>query len=342
MLDWFRRLFAGEPGPPPDGVQVERDELGRVVRATATLRSGSGRAAKAAHPPLVFTTACQPALKTASSWLCERNLAAAEGWAVGLERGYGFDQADGRLVLQFEHGSDLALDAQVLGSFDPSNRSFMWAWHNPSLHPELQQAAVLAREAGVRGGEAALTTPVQTVQFDALTPLLAHAAQLAGLDGVYRAMTGGSTSVFLGYRLAGVAPRLTPAEPQFIAQARALAQRHDQDQMEQDRLYHERQGADDGTLLQRIVDAKMIVWRRDWARDDDYWHPCSTAWPSEHDRTRAHLQFVVPHPAGGVLDVTIRDSTGRTVYRIEAIDGAAKITDQLIEWGNGFIWPRVD
>lgn len=341
MLDWLRRLFAGDPGPAPAGVQVERDELGRVVSATTTLQAGSGRDAKAAHPPLVFTTACEPARTVASQWLCERNIAAAQGWAIGLERNYGFDQADGRLLLKFEHGADLVLDAQVLGSFDPSDRSFMWGWHNASLRPELQQAAAVAREEGQRGGEAALTTPVQTVRFDQLTPLLAWAAQLAGLDGVYRAMTDTGTSVFLGYRLAGIQPRLMPADMQFAAQALALAQRHDLDQMEQDRLYHEQQNADDGTLLQRVVDAKMASWRRDWARDDDYWHPCSTAWPSDHDRTRAYRQFVVPHPVGGVLDVTIRDSVGRTVYRIESIDGAAKITDQLIDWGNGFIWPGV-
>jgi len=342
MLEWFRRLFSGDPGPAPVGVQVERDALGRVVSASATLRAGSGKRQNTAHPQLVFTTACQPALKAASLWLCERNIAAAQGWCIGLERNFGFDQADGRLTLQFGHGPDLLLDAQVLGSFDPSDRSFMWGWHNASLRPELQQAAALAREAGQRSGEAALTTPVQSVPFDQLTPLLARAAQLAGLDGVYRAMTEDSTSVFLGYRLVGVPPRLAPADPRFVEQARALAQRHDLDQMEQDRLHHEQQDADDGTLLQRIVDAKMISWRRDWARDDDYWHPCSTSWPSDHDRTRAYQQFIAPHPGGGVLDVTIRDSVGRTVYCIEEIDGAAKITDQLIGWGDGFLWPRVD
>jgi hypothetical protein len=34
MLEWFRRLAADDQGPAPDGAEVERDELGRVVKAT--------------------------------------------------------------------------------------------------------------------------------------------------------------------------------------------------------------------------------------------------------------------------------------------------------------------
>lgn len=341
MFDWFRQLFSGQPGPPPEGFVVERDERGRITKATATLSAGPAADPGTAHPALAFTPAQAPMLRAASQWLCERNIAAAQGWAIGLERDYAFDQADGRLLLKFEHGPDLALDAQVLGSFDPAQRSFMWGWHNPSLRPELQQAARRVREAGERDGDAALTTPVLAVSFDPMSLLLARAAQMAGVDGVYRAITESMTSVFLGYRLDGIPARLMPADPAFVAQAVALAQRHDQDQAEQDRRYHEQRDAGDGGLLNRIVDEKMTSWRRDWARDDEYWHPCSTAWPSDHDRSRAYRQFCAPHPRGGVLEVTIRDASGRTVYRIEQIDGAAKITDRLIGWGNSFLWPRV-
>jgi hypothetical protein len=273
-------------------------------------------------------------------------MAAAQGWAVGLEHDYTFDQAAGRLVLKFGHGPDLALDAQVLGSFDPSDRSFMWGWHNSSLRPELQQAALLARAEGVRSGEGALTTPVQTMFFDQMTPLLARAAQIAGVDGIHRARTESLTWVFMAYRLQGVPSRLAPVDAASAAEALALVERYDHDQAEQDRLYHEQksasEGSFDGALLRRIVDTKMISWRRDWARDDNYWHPCSTSWPSDHDRTRAYQQFLAPHPSGAVLDVTIRDSIGRTVYRIERLDDALKITDKLLEWGNGFLWPRVE
>ena len=346
MLGWIRQLFSGNPGPAPAGVDVERDALGRVVSATATLSAGPAADVTSRYPPLAFTRDCRPELEAASRWLCERNMAAAQGWAIGLEHDYTFDQADGRLVLKFGHGPDLTLDAQVLGSFDPSNRSLMWGWHNSSLRPELQQAALLARAEGARRGEAALTTPVQTMFFDQMTPLLAWAAQIAGVDGVHRARTDSGTWVFLAYRLQGVPSRLAPLDAALATEALALVERHDHDQAEQDRVYDEQKSASDGSfdgdLLRRIVDTKMISWRRDWARDDDYWHPCSTSWPSDHDRTRAYQQFLAPYPTGGVLDVTIRDSVRHTVYRIERRDDALKITDKLLDWGKGFLWPRVE
>lgn len=339
MFDWFHRLFSGQPGPPPEGVEVERDALGRVIRATATLGPRAAAPPGNAPPAVEFSPASGPLFEAASRWLCERNVAAAQGWAVGLHKRFAFDQTDGRLVLSFEQGADLVLPAQVLGSFDPFDGSFMWGWHNPSLRPELQLAARQAREDGERRGEAALTTPLLRLRFDRLAVLLAHAAQVAGADGVHRAITETGSSVFLAYRLADVPARLTPADPAFVAEARARVQRYDADQAALDRAYHEQQEADDGTLLRRTLQAKMLAWRRDWARDDDYWHPCSTSWPSTHDRSRAGLQFCAPHPLGGVLDVAVRDSISRTVYRVEQVDGQARITDQLIDWGNGFLWP---
>lgn len=184
MLDWFRRLVAGHPGPPPDGVIVERDASGRITRASATLSAAREPNTAAAHPPLAVTPAIAPALAAASRWLCERNIVAAQRWGIGLEERYDVDQAEGRLVLSFEQALDLILEAQVLGSFDPTDCSFMWSWHNASVRPALQQAALRARADGERIGEPAFTTPVQAVVFDELTPVLARAAHVAEADGV--------------------------------------------------------------------------------------------------------------------------------------------------------------
>lgn len=343
MFEWFRKLLAGDPGPPPEGVAVERDARGRIVRATATLGAGAGAQGPSPHPRLTLAAASRPALRAASEWLCERNIAAAQRWAIGLERNFVFDQGTARLDLQFEQGPDLPLESQVLGSFDPRDGSFMWAWHNPSLRDGLVQAAHRAREEGERTGDVALTTPVQSARFDDLTPLLAHAAQIAGADGVYRAVNERSTSVFVAYRLPGGPPRLPVdgLDPAFCAEALARAEGFDRDQLEQDRVHHAQAQDDDTALLDRVIDAKMLSWRRDWARDDDYWHPCSTGWPSDHDRASARLHFHAPHPQGGLLDVAVHPTGKRVVYRVERIDGVAKITDRLIGWGDGFVWPRI-
>jgi hypothetical protein len=340
MLDWIRRLIAGNPGPPPDGVTVERDASGRITRASATVSAAREPNTPAAHPPLAFTPAVAPALAAASRWLCERNIVAAQRWGIGLETRYDVDPTEGRLVLPFEQAPDLILEAQVLGSFDPTDRSFMWSWHNASVRPALQQAALRARAEGERIGEPAFTTPVQTVVFDELTPVLARAAHVAEADGVYRAVLPNHTSVFLAYRFAGVAERLAPVDPTFATLVLDRVQQYDRDQLAHDRTYHAQRRDDDGTHLERIMQAKLATWQRDWEIHDDTWPPDSTGWPSAHDRSRAYQAFLAPHPQGGVLDVTIRDGAQQTVYCVEHSGVEAKITDQLIDWGRGFVWPR--
>lgn len=339
-FDWLRRLFAGNPGPPPEGVTVERDASGRITQASALLSAGRGATTDAAYPSLVLTPSLSPLLGPASRWLCERNIVAAQQWGIGLEERFDVDQADGRLMLQFAKLPHLVLEAQVLGSFDPSDRSFMWSWHNTSVRPALQQAAQRARAEGERIGEPAFTTPVQTVAFDDLVLLLARAAQFADADGVYRAILPNYTSVFLAYRLPDGPAPLAPVDPGFASLALARVQQYDRDQFTQDRAYHDGPRDDAGTHLERVMQAKRHTWQRDWSCKDDTWPPDSTSWPSAHDRSRAYEAFIAPHPQGGVLDVTVRDGTQFTVYRVEQLGAEAKITDQLIDWGRGFAWPR--
>ena len=64
------------------------------------------------------------------------------------------------------------------------------------------------------------------------------------------------------------------------------------------------------------------------------------SWPSDHDPDTKALRFTLPHPRGGALDIAIGKHAGETVYRIEPVDGTLKITDQLLDWGAGFIWPE--
>ncbi|MEZ0242002.1 MAG: hypothetical protein ACAH11_01410, partial [Sphingomonas sp.] len=86
------------------------------------------------------------------------------------------------------------------------------------------------------------------------------------------------------------------------------------------------------------IDRKLAVYRRYWSRDD-YHEPCSAGWPSHHDPAGRKLHFSAMHPEGGVLAIAIGKTFDQKAYRIEAVDGALRITDDLIEWGEGLIWP---
>lgn len=338
MLDWLRKLMAGDQDAAPPGAEVERDAQGRITRVQQTLSLAEDKPDAASHPPLAAVDSLTARLNAACDWLSNRNIALARDRGIGLERDYTYDQETGRLVLKFGGRKTLAAHGQILGSFDPRDRSFMWSWANPSIQPELCEDAARLKAEGERLGVTALTTPVQTVAFDDLLPLLALAAQDGGADGVYRCMVNGSTSLFLALRLDAAAQGGTgdPADG-LLEAAHALAAAYDREMLPIDREHHEK--GDERGNLRDLIDRKMAIYQRYWSRDDDYWEPSSLGWPSEHDPETIRLRFTIPHPKGGALDIAIGEHSRQTVYRIEQIDGALKITDTLIDWGDGFVWP---
>lgn len=340
MLDWLRKLMAGDQDAAPPGAKVERDAQGRIISVQQTLSLAEDDADAPAHPPLA-TDGLTTRLHAACDWLSNRNIALARERGIGLERDYAFDQETGRLVLKFGGRKTLAAQGQILGSFDPRDRSFMWSWANPSIQPELTQDAARLKAEGERLGVAALTTPVQTVAFDDLLPLLALAAQDGGADGVYRCMVNGSTSLFVALRVEASARKasdVTVSEA-LLEAAHALVTRYNEEMLPIDREYHENEGDEDLGNLRAMVDRKIEIYERHWSRNDDFWEPSSVGWPSDHDPEEQQLRFTVPHPAGGALDIAIGKSCRQTVYRVEEVDGTLKITDGLIEWGDGFLWP---
>lgn len=336
MLDWLRKLMAGDQNAAPPGAKVERDAQGRITSVQQTLSLAEDNPDAPAHPPLAATNGLTARLNAACDWLANRNIALARERGIGLERDYAYDQETGRLVLKFGGRKTLAAHGQILGSFDPRDRSFMWSWANPSIQPALCEDAARLKAEGERLGVAALTTPVQTVVFDDLLPLLALAAQDGGADGVYRCMVNGSTSLFVALRFDGPAPAGESSDG-LLEAAHALAAGYDREMLPMDRDYHAREEESGG--LRNLIDRKMEVYRHYWSRDDDYWEPSSLGWPSDHDPDNIRLRFTLPHPKGGALDVAIGKHSHQTVYRIEQVNGALRITDLLIDWGDGFVWP---
>ncbi|HET6523537.1 DUF6882 domain-containing protein [Sphingopyxis sp.] len=340
MLEWLRKLMSGDQTAEPPAGGVERDEQGRITRATQTLSLAEDGADTPAFPALVPDDSMAPRLREACDWLIGQNIRLARERGLGLERSYDFDQDSGRLTLKFMRGRTIAAHAQILGSFDPRDRSFLWAWANPSLLPAICEDAGRAKAEGERLGFVALKTPTQTVVFDDLMPLLAFAARAGGADGVYRAIVNGSTSVFLSLRFDEPArkPRAAaPIDENMLEAAHALVTAYDAEMLPIDREHHER--SDEDGLLRELMARKLAIYQRYWARNDSYWEPSSLGWPSDHDPDMKAVCFTVPHPQGGALDIAIGKHVGETVYRIEPVDGALKITDQLLDWGAGFIWP---
>lgn len=346
MLEWLRKLMAGDQSAEPPQGEVERDEQGRIARVTQTLsltEGSEGGADSPAYPVLVPDDSLAPRLREACDWLIGQNIRFAREQGFGLERNYDFDQGTGLLTLKFARGRTIVARAQILGSFDPRDRSFMWAWANPSFLPAMCEDAERAKAEGERLGLAALTIPTQAVVFDNLKPLLALAARTGGADGVYRGMVNGSTSVFMSFRLEQPARQsraAVPVDEAMLEASHALVTAYDAEMLPIDREYHERDGQDG--ILRELIGRKLAIYNRYWSRTDSYWEPSSLGWPSDHDPDTKAICFTVPHPKGGAIDIAIGRHVGETVYRIESVDGALRITDQLLDWGGGFVWPSMD
>ena len=126
----------------------------------------------------------------------------------------------------------------------------------------------------------------------------------------------------------------------MLEASHALVMAYDAEMLPIDREHHESGDQDD--ILRELIDRKLAIYNRYWSRTDSYWEPSSLGWPSDHDPDTKAICFAVPHPKGGAIDIAIGKHVGETVYRIESVGGALRITDQLLDWGRGFIWPRVD
>lgn len=337
MLDWLQKLLAGDQSVAPPNAKVKRDAKGRIVEVVQALSLAKDDPDAPAYPTPGEVDGLAARLSAACDWLTNRNIALARDWGIGLERDYSFDQETGRLALKFGRRRTIAAHGQVLGSFDPRDRSFTWSWANPSIRQELCADAARLKAEGERLGVAALTAPVQKVTFDTLLPLLALTARDGGADGVYRCMVNGSTSLFVALRLDGAAPEGAGGSADGLTEAaRTLVADYDREMLPIDRDHHW-QGK--RAELRDFIDRKMEIYQRYWSREDDYWEPCSVGWPSEHDPDTIRLRFTIPHPQGGALDIAIGKNWSQHVYRIEPVDGALRITNKLIEWGDGFVWP---
>lgn len=115
----------------------------------------------------------------------------AENWGVDLNTG------EITFVLP-DKVAKAAVD--VIGSWDVENEIFLWGWANDSVPQNRAVAAAKAKAYGEAHGIRQLTDPRMQAGRDGCWRLVAPAALVADLKGVYRAETvPGKTWVYLGF-----------------------------------------------------------------------------------------------------------------------------------------------
>ena len=118
-------------------------------------------------------------------------------WSFGKSERWDFSQDTRELVFTFRD-MIVRAPAQIIGSFDNQESTWMWAWANSSIADSLARDAVRVREYGERHSIRRLTTPSWPGEEMDGWHIAALANRLCESNGVYRGPAG-TTFVFFTF-----------------------------------------------------------------------------------------------------------------------------------------------
>ncbi|WBO68760.1 DUF6882 domain-containing protein [Streptomyces camelliae] len=118
-------------------------------------------------------------------------------WGLGTADRWDLDQTTGLITWTFPDRSATA-PAQILGSYSPRAGSWMWAWANPSILPEMSRDARSLRDWGEAHGHHAFTRAKFDADEQAVSTLVAIAVRATRATGFYRG-PGGNASVIITF-----------------------------------------------------------------------------------------------------------------------------------------------
>ena len=102
---------------------------------------------------------------------------------------WGLDEQNARLVFSNPGANPLAIAMQVIGSYDPKQLVWRWAWSLGTLPTNALRAANATREWGQTQEIELLTTPSASADEADCWKLTAFAARLTGWPAMYRGQT---------------------------------------------------------------------------------------------------------------------------------------------------------
>jgi hypothetical protein len=120
------------------------------------------------------------------------------GWGLGKATRWSLDQSRGDLLLTFDDGVVATCPAQIVGSFDGADGSWLWGWANPSIADSLKRDSLRVRDYGRQQQIARLTTAEWACTEAGAWSMAALACKLCEAQGVYRGPAG-TAFVFISF-----------------------------------------------------------------------------------------------------------------------------------------------
>jgi len=126
------------------------------------------------------------------------------GWGLGKSIRWSLDMSQGDLIFTFDKFV-AKCPAQIVGSLDSTDGSWLWGWANPSIPESLQVDSWRVREYGQQHQIARLTSAEWLCTEEEAWQMAALACKLCEAQGVYRGPAG-TAFVFITFGNVVVSP----------------------------------------------------------------------------------------------------------------------------------------
>jgi hypothetical protein len=103
---------------------------------------------------------------------------------------WGLDQSTGVITFTAPDGVKATAPAQIIGTYNSDDRSWLWAWDNPSVTDRVKAHSQKVRYYGENHGIAELTTPKLHITEKRAWELTALGCKLNECQGTYRGPAG--------------------------------------------------------------------------------------------------------------------------------------------------------
>ena len=110
---------------------------------------------------------------------------AHRAWGLGTADRWGLDQTTGTITWTFPDKTATA-QAQILASYNQAASSWLWAWANESVLPELSRDSRAIRDWGLANGHTSLAEPKVEATDDLANTLTAIGIRVTTATGFYR------------------------------------------------------------------------------------------------------------------------------------------------------------
>ena len=115
-------------------------------------------------------------------------------WGLGSAQRWDLDQRSGLITWTFPDKVATA-PAQILASYNSEGESWLWAWANESILPELSRDACSLRDWAVAHNQPTLAQPAVHADDQAAAALTALAIRITEAEGFYRGSGGASVPI---------------------------------------------------------------------------------------------------------------------------------------------------